>query len=77
MISFSKVFLVVGGSYIWLRYGHQLIASKVIRLISGGLIGSIILVANLNDLRLSQLLYAVLVILISLLWLKRHKFHFV
>lgn len=74
MVPLSQVVLVLGVCFLWLRYGKEVVASKFIRLVSTGVLGSLILlILNSWHLRWQYGVYLLMISLVSFSILKRHK----
>ena len=76
MVPLYLAWLVVGGSYLWVKHARQLLPSGVTRLIVGSLVGSGVVASyDLGQIYLGQLVYGLIAVLICLVWLKRYRFY--
>ncbi|MBU0579169.1 hypothetical protein KKE34_01545 [Patescibacteria group bacterium] len=76
MISLSKVMIILGLSFLWFKHGRGLVASQFVRLVIAGVLGAIAVVILSGALwQWKYLVHVLIVILVSFLGLKRHKFN--
>jgi hypothetical protein len=76
MTPLSITWLVIGLNYIWAKHAQQLLPSRVMRLIIGSLVGSVVLVIfSYGQIYLRQLVYGLIAIFICIIWFKRYRFH--
>ena len=76
MTPLSITWLVIGLNYIWTKHSQQLLPSRVMRLIIGSLVGSVVLVIfSYGQIYLRQLVYGLIAIFICIIWFKRYRFH--
>ena len=76
MVPLSMAWLVIGSSYLWSKHARQFLPSRILRLITGGLVGSVVLIMiGLGQIHSRQLVYGLLAIVFCTIWLKRHRLH--